>query len=182
LFTLAKQSDKTYDKWYDNDWLLYINIVNNSDHGVMFDRDKLFAKLVDSNGETLKFTRYTPDSYDSYIDRDRYLQATNNTGGSKANETIRELDKAKSEATDEWTKFGLSALKAMTEKAQENRVRKYLEEHPRTIPKALRSTSIRSGESIFGFIPYKLNRKKAKFIFSLYIDNTYFQGHYNFNN
>lgn len=53
-------------------------------------------------------------------------------------------------------------MESVYKRAENNRIDQYLKEHPNTDPKALRSNSIKAGESIVGFIPLKIKKNKVK--------------------
>ena len=58
-------------EWFSQDELFYIDIVNNSDHGIMFDLDKV--RIVGNKNkakgkiESTPWIKYTPESYEDYI-------------------------------------------------------------------------------------------------------------------
>lgn len=166
------------NSWFDDDFLLELRVVNNSDHGVMIDMDKIQTTAIDKKGRTVGVVRYTADSYDALVEQNRREAAYYNTGG---NDTSRQNSRLKDESkkTDNiWAQIGLDALQDLNNQAQENRIQKYLKDHPRKLAKALRTTSLRPGESVSGYIPYKKIRKMKSINFKMILDDyTYNYGY-----
>lgn len=169
------------NSWFNNDFLFEIKVVNSSDHGVMVDLDMIHATATDQKDRPKEVVRYTAESYDAHIERDRRTAAYYNTGGSKTSDINRRIDSESRKTNDGWAQIGLGALKALNNQAQENRVQKYLKQHPRTLPKALRSTSLKPGESIYGYIPYKKIKKLKTLSLSISLDGYTYNISYNLN-
>jgi len=159
------------DSWYGNDFLLQVWIVNNSDHGVMVDMDKIHATAIDKKDQRVNVIRFTADSYDAYVERDRRETAYYRTGGSDASRRTSLLKDEIRKTDNGWKQLGLGALLAINEQSQENRIQQYLENHPRTLANALRTTSLKPGESVAGYIPYKKIRKMKKIDFKFTLDD-----------
>lgn len=152
-----------HDNWNDGDFIINLEITNNSDRGVMFDLAKVRQEGTDKNGKPVEVARYSPESYDKHIESSRrynaQLQTTNDLTRAVGSKIFHE----RISATNEWAKLGLRALEEIYEQAQENRIQDYLKEHPDNSPKALRSNSIKPGESIAGYMAFKVKKcKKIK--------------------
>ncbi len=147
-----------YNTWYGKDLIINFEITNNSDHGVMFDLGKLRYTGTDAKGKPVEIVRYTPESYDGRIESDRRFEARQRTGGDAARLLESKIYHERISTNNEWGKIGLSALESAYKRAQENRIDEYLKEHPNNDPKALRSNSIKPGESIIGFVPLKIKK------------------------
>ena len=168
------------DSWNSKkDFLLHLEITNNSDHGVMFELGNVRTYGTDKNGEHIVVTRYTPDSYDQLIEDNRYYAAREKTGGDFSRDVESLLYRQRINTKNEWGKLGLKALEDMTRQAQDNRVHKYLQEHPNTNPKALRSNSIKAGESVRGFLPFEVKKKVATFKIFITLDGYEYELKYN---
>ena len=152
------------------DFLLNLEINNNSDHGVMFELGNVRTSGSDKNGNHVVVTRYTPDSYDQYVEDERYYAARQQTGGDLSSTVESLLFRERIHTDNEWGKLGLKALEGMTRQAQDNRIHKYLQEHPNTSPRALRSNSIKPGESIRGFLPFEVKKKVKQCKFFIMLD------------
>ena len=171
------------DSWNGKkDFLLHLEITNNSDHGVMFELGKVTTYGTDKNGEHIVVTRYTPDSYDQLIEDERYYAARQQTGGDLSRDVESLLYRQRINTKNEWGKLGLKALEDMTRQARDNRVYKYLQEHPNTNPKALRSNSIKAGESIRGFLPFEVKKKVKTFKIFITLDGYQYEIKYNVTN
>ena len=147
-----------YNTWYGKDLIINFEITNNSDHGVMLDLAKIRTEGTDSKGKSVEVIRYTPESYDGRIESDRRWQAREATGGDASRMLESKIYHERINADNEWAKIGFTALESAYKRAQNNRIDQYLKEHPNTNPKALRSNSIKPGESIVGFIPLKVKK------------------------
>lgn len=150
-----------YDTWYNHDLIINLEITNNSDHGVMFDLAKLRTEGTDKKGRAVDVVRYTPESYDARIESDRYYVARQQTSDDVSRTAESLLYQKRINTKNEWGNLGLRALEQVLKGAQDNRVDKYLKEHPNNSPKALRSNSIQPGESLRGFIPLKVKKCKS---------------------
>lgn len=149
-----------HSTWYGNDFIIHLEITNNSDHGVMFDLAKVRTEGTDKKGKPVQVIRYTPESYDAHIESDRRWQARQQTGGDVSRMTESLIFHERISAKNEWAKLGYTALESAYKRAQENRIDQYLKEHPNNDPKALRSNGIKPGESIVGYIPLKVKKSK----------------------
>ncbi len=169
-----------YNTWYGKDLIINFEITNNSDHGVMFDLAKLRYTGTDAKGKPVEIVRYTPESYDGRIESDRRFEARQQTGGDAARLLESKIYHERITTNNDWGKIGLTALESAYKRAQENRIDQYLKEHPNNDPKALRSNSIKPGESIAGFVPLKI--KKAKKVkLTVPMDGYNFVVNYNIN-
>ncbi len=160
-----------YNTWYDKDLIINFEITNNSDHGVMLDLAKVRTEGTDSKGKPVEVTRYSPESYDGRIEDDRRWEARQATGGDASRMIESKIYHEKITASNDWAKIGYTALESVYKRAQENRIQDYLKEHPNTNPKALRSNSIKAGESIVGFIPLKVKKKLNNFKMHIPMDD-----------
>lgn len=149
-----------YNTWYGKDLIINLEITNNSDHGVMFDLAKLSTEGTDKKGKAVEVAVYTPDSYDARVESDRYYNARQQTSDDVTRTAESLLYQKRINTKNEWGNLGLRALEGVLKRAEDNRVDKYLKEHPNTAPKALRSNSIQPGESLRGFIPLKIKKSK----------------------
>ena len=57
-----------------------------------------------------------------------------------------------------WARLGWAALGAINEHAIQNRVAEYMKNHPKDRPRALRTESIKAGESLHGYVASKTKR------------------------
>ena len=150
--------------WFSgDDEIFYLDIVNNSDHGVKFDFDKVsvIGRKNKKNGEKEEkvWTKYTPESYEQYLRQLDYDEARYKTS-SVLDDVSRQLDRERySSAVNSWERIGWTALKALTDQKIENRIEEYMKAHPKEHPSALKTESIMPGESLHGYIAAK--RKKA---------------------
>lgn len=151
-----------YTYWYGKDLIVNFQITNNSDHGVMLNMDKVRLEATDHKGNPTELTRYTPESYDARIESDRRWEARVATNNDASRMIESKIYHGTFETKNEWGRIGYKALEAVYKRAQDNRINQYLKEHPNTDPKALRSNSIKAGESIVGFIPLKIKKNKVK--------------------
>ncbi len=152
-----------YNTWYGKDLIINFQITNNSDHGVMLDLDKVRLEAFDHKGNPTELTRYTPESYDNRIESDRRWEARMATTSDASRMIESKIYHGTFETENEWGRIGYKALEAVYKRAQDNRIDQYLKDHPNTNPKALRSNSIKAGESIVGFIPLKVKKKLKEF-------------------
>ena len=149
--------------WFSTNEMFHIDIVNNSDHGIMFDFDKVYVvgRKYKKNGkvEEKGWKKFTPDSYDQFLAQQDYDEARRQTS-SVLDEVGRQLDREKYHTNyGSWERIGWEALAALNQHAIDNRVEQYMKEHPHDRPRALRSQGIQPGESIHGYIASE--RKKA---------------------
>lgn len=151
-----------YTYWYGKDLIVNFQITNNSDHGVMLDMDKVRLEATDHKGNPTEMSRYTPESYDSRMESDRRWEARVATTDDASRMIESKIYHGTFETENEWGRIGFKALESVYKRAENNRINQYLKEHPNTDPKALRSNSIKAGESIVGFIPLKIKKKKVK--------------------
>jgi len=158
------------NKWFGNDFLFEMKVVNSSDHGVMVDLGKIYATATDMKDRPKEVVRYTPDSYDAYVERDRQMAAYYRTGGDETASQNAKMKRESENTSNVWAKIGFGALIALNNQTQENRVHDYLKKHPRTLAKGLRTTSLKAGESISGYIPYKKVKKLKMFYINIVLD------------
>ena len=152
-----------YNTWYGKDLIINFQITNNSDHGVMLDLDKVRLEAFDHKGNPTELTRYTPESYDNRIESDRRWEARMATTSDASRMIESKIYHGTFETENEWGRIGFKALESIYKRAQDNRIDQYLKDHPNNNPKALRSNSIKAGESIVGFIPLKVKKKLKDF-------------------
>lgn len=168
--------------WSGKDIIYNMTIINNSDHGVKFDFDHkvwVTGYRKEKNGsETEKpITLYNPDSYDSYLANVDFQNAKYAT----SSEILMLNDQVTRERwrTDsEWGKMGLSIANSLLEKEAANNARKYLEEHPRQRPSAMKSQGIKAGESYSGYVASK--SKNVDYVI-LHVVMDDFDFHYSWN-
>lgn len=151
-----------YTYWYGKDLIVNFQITNNSDHGVMLNMDRVRLEATDHKGNPTEMSRYTPESYDARIESDRRWQARVATTDDASRMIGSKIYHGTFETENEWGRIGFKALESIYKRAENNRIDQYLKEHPNTDPKALRSNSIKAGESIVGFIPLKIKKNKVK--------------------
>ena len=160
-----------YNTWYGKDLIINFEITNNSDHGVMLDLAKVSVEGTDSKGKPVEVTRYSPESYDGRIEDDRRWEARMATTSDASRMIESKIYHGTFETENEWGRIGFKALESIYKRAQNNRIEQYLKEHPNTNPKALRSNSIKPGESIVGFIPLKVKKKLNNFKMHILMDD-----------
>ena len=164
--------------WFSNNEMFHIDIVNNSDHGIMFDFNKCYVvgRKYKKNGkvEEKGWKKFTPDSYDQFLASQDYDEARRQTSG-VLDEVGRQLDREKYHTNyGSWERIGWEALAALNQHAIDNRVEQYMKEHPHDRPRALRSQGIQPGESIHGYIASE--KKKADTVtLSIPMDDYYFE-------
>ena len=151
-----------YTYWYGKDLIVNFQITNNSDHGVMLNMDRVRLEATDHNGNPTQMSRYTPESYDARIESDRRWEARVATTSDASRMLESKIYHGTFETENEWGRIGFKALESIYKHAENNRINQYLKEHPNNDPKALRSNSIKPGESIVGFIPLKIKKNKVK--------------------
>jgi len=154
---------------HGNDQLYYVDIVNNSDHGIKFDWEKVWVDGVKSKNGTDTpegIAKYDPDSYDRFLAQEDYDEARYAVG-STMHDLNHLLKHEYYTAEDSWAKLGFNTLASITQKAEENSIREYMANHPKDRPKAMKSQSIKAGESYHGYIA---NKRKNKYdYYALYI-------------
>ena len=160
-----------YNTWYGKDLIINFEITNNSDHGVMLDLAKVRVEGTDSKGNPVEVTRYSPESYDGRIESDRRWEARMATTSDASRMLESKIYHGTFETENEWGRIGFKALESIYKRAQDNRINQYLKDHPNTDPKALRSNSIKAGESIVGFIPLKVKKKLNNFKMHIPMDD-----------
>ena len=169
--------------WFEpDDMIFYLDIVNNSDHGIMFDFDavSVVGKTKKKNGtvDEKVWTKYTPDSYERHFARLDYDEARYQTSG-VLNEVGRKLENERFHSpVNSWERIGWAALGMLNEHAIQNRVSEYLKEHPKNRPSALRSESLKAGDSIHGYIATK-KKKGKQMLLTIPIDGFDFKFLYN---
>lgn len=135
----------------------YIEVNNDSDHGVLFNFDDTYVQGHRTVGGKLQekyFTKYTPESFDSYMAQNDYEEARRAVGGMKdVGSKLRTESYNKSNS--EWANLGLKVLGDLADEIAEKNIQQYLAEHPKSRPSALRSQSLKSGESVCGYLAFK---------------------------
>lgn len=160
---------------FNNDELFYIEIVNNSDHGIMFDFGKVSVtghkKKANGDIENISWPKYSPDSYEAYVRELDYEEARNNSS-SVLNSVSSQINRDKYANTQygSWERLGMDALEALSNQAIQNRVEEYMKAHPKTHPSALRNQGIKPGESIHGYVACK-RKKGEEFTLSIPMDD-----------
>ena len=153
---------KQSGEWFSDDEIFYIDIVNNSDHGIMFNFTKAsvvgIKKKKDKDEEKV-WKKYYPESYEEYLRQLDYDEARYNTS-SILDKVGRQIDREKNHTNiNSWGRIGWDALGALTQHAIDNRIEEYMREHPKEHPSALKTQTIKPGESLHGYIASE--RKKA---------------------
>lgn len=153
--------------FFDTNILFYVDIVNNSDHSIMFDFSKVYAygekKKRNGTVEKIPIAKFDPDSYDEYlreVDHDNAVAKTSGVLDDIGHILYREGNHAE---YGSWERVGWRALEALNKQAIENRAEEYLKNNPTSHPKALKSQTLQPGESIHGYIATK--KKKCDTIF-----------------
>ena len=143
-------------------FITYVQIVNNSDHGVKFDLDKvsLVASKKKASGkvDTFNWSIFRPDEYDEFLKSREYEEAKEKTSNI-VDLLGDQIDRSKYRTNyGSWERLGLEALGALTRQSVENRVGEYMKSHPTTRPMALRTQGIKAGESVHGYIAAKYKK------------------------
>lgn len=147
------------DGWFDENPLFYIDIVNNSDHGIMFEFDKVYALAVkkkkDGSLVTSPVAKFNPDSFDQFLRDLDYQNALYETSDG-LNEVSRMLYRESLNVpSGSWERVGWRALEALAKQEIDNRAQEYLKTHPVEHAKALKTNSIKSGEAMHGYVATK---------------------------
>jgi len=143
-----------------DDILFTLNIINESDHGIRFDfTDKVWITGTKKKGngteETRTLTKYTPDSYEEYLRREDYEEAKYATSSGLAAVDRKLISESYKYRSDDWEKVGFKMLSSLTEQVMDNNIQEYLQKHPKQRPSALKSQSIKSGDSYAGYVAGK---------------------------
>ena len=159
--------------WFSpDDMIFYVDIVNNSDHGIMFDFDKVRVRgLKEKKGkwEEKVWTKYTPDSYDQHLAALDYDEARYQTS-SIFNKIGDQLNREKYQTgVNSWERLGWEALGAINQHAIDNRIEEYMKEHPKNHPRALRTESLKPGDAVHGYIAAE-KKKGDKAVLTIPID------------
>lgn len=148
---------------FTDDEIFYVSIVNNSDHGVKFDFDKVRVQgtRTKSKGveETSSWTKYTPESYEDFYARMDYEEARHNAAAINSSIGDQINRERRNAEYGSWERVGWEALGALNQQAMQNRISDYLKKHPKNRPSALKSESIKAGESVHGYIATKKQKK-----------------------
>lgn len=167
------------DGWFSENKLFMVDIINGSDHGIMFDLDKVKSKAVklDKQGNVTKeidLKIFSPESYDNHIQQTDYETAKSNAGGIY-NSIDKKISQEKMKTDyDSYARLGLEILQIFNKETIDKRTKQYMEEHPVTRPKGLRSQSIKPGESISGYIATQ-KKKADKIILTITMDGFDFE-------
>lgn len=149
----------------------HVEISNDSDHGIRFDFDKTYVvgfRTKNGTREESYFTKYTPDSFEQYLADSDYYEAKNAVGGmSKVGDQLRRESWATS---NEWGKLGFRVLSSMANEIAENNIQEYLATHPKVRPGVLKSCSVRTGETISGYMAFK-RQKADNFVLHIPMDD-----------
>lgn len=168
---------------FTDDEIFYVSIVNNSDHGVMFDFDKvrIEGERSKANGTTERsvWTKYTPESYEDFYARMDYEEARYQSAGIYT--TIGDqINREKRNAEPgSWERVGWEALGALNQQAMQNRIGDYLRNHPKNRPSALKSQGVKAGESIHGYIASKKQKKDDSVDLTIHMDDFDFRFSFN---
>lgn len=142
-----------------DDILFTLNIVNESDHGIRFDfEDKVWITGIKKKGngtaDIRTLTKYTPDRYEQFFQSEDYNEAKYAT--SEGLDFIdSKLISASWRTKSDWEQVGYRMLSSLTEQLMDNNIREYMENHPKQRPIALRTQSIKAGESYSGYVAGK---------------------------
>jgi len=147
------------------DLMFNVEIINDSDHGILVDMDNVWVTAYktkkDGTEQEFVIPKYSPESYDQFLSSQDYEEAKRATSSNldRANYLLKR--ESNNSDSSEWGKLGYSILSSMTAQMIENNVHEYLEAHPKTRPTSLKSNSIKSGESINGYVA--CSKKKADY-------------------
>ena len=137
-----------------------VEISNDSDHGVSFDFDKVYVfSTRDVRGKTKEkyFTKYTPDSFEEYMAEEDYYEAKAAVG-SDMDRASYLLKQESYRTSNEWGKLGFQVLSNIAKESAEQSIQEYLATHPKQRPGVLRSQSLKSGQTISGYIAFKYEK------------------------
>lgn len=146
----------------------YIEMKNNSDHGVLFNFDDTYVlghKKVGGKQQDKYFTKYTPESFDDYMAQGDYYEAKNAVGGMK-DVSSKLRSESYNRDNGEWANLGLKVLSDITDGLAEKNIQQYIADHPKTRPRALKSQSLNPGDSVCGYLAFE---KKKVDTFTLHI-------------
>jgi len=143
-----------------DDIMFTLNIINESDHGIRFDFSEkvwITGTKKKSNGtvETKALTKYSPSSYEQYLRDEDYQEAKYATNGGLAFLDSKLKSESYRYGNSDWAKVGFKMLSSLTEQVMDNSIQSYLNNHPKDRPSALKTQSIKSGESYYGFVAGK---------------------------
>lgn len=143
-----------------DDILFTLNIINESDHGIRFDfSDKVWItgtkKKANGTVETKNLTKYSPDSYEQYLRDEDYQEAKYATSGGLAFLDSKLKSESYRYGSSDWEKVGFKMLSSLTEQVMDNNIQSYLNNHPKDRPSALKTQSIKPGESYYGYVAGK---------------------------
>ena len=146
----------------------YIEVNNDSDRGVLFSFDDTYVqghRTVGGKQQDKYFTKYTPESFDDYMAQNDYEEARRAVGGMKdVGSALRTESYNKSNS--EWANLGFKVLGNLADEIAERNISQYLAEHPKSRPSALRSQSLKPGESVCGYLAFKSQKADS---FTLHI-------------
>jgi len=172
-------SSRAGDVFSKDDYIFYLNIINESDHGIRFDFDNNvwitgYKTKPDGKTEEKVLKKWAPESYEQYLRSEDYAEAKNATS-----QGLDALDwKLRSESYNssngDWGKIGFKMLSSLTEQVMENNIQEYLKAHPRQHPTAMKSQSIKSGDSYAGYVAAK-SKNVDYFILHIKMDDYEFQ-------
>lgn len=149
----------------------YIEINNDSDHGVLFSFDDTYVvghRTVGGKQQDKYFTKYTAQSFDDYMNQGDYEEAKSHVGAMGEVGHLLRLD-SYNRGNGEWANLGLKVLSNLANEIAEKNIQQYLAEHPKTRPSALRSQSLKPGESVCGYLAFK-NQKADSFTLHIPMD------------
>jgi len=147
------------------DLMFNVEIINDSDHGVMIDMNNIWItghkKKKDGSVDEFAIPKYSPESYEQFLASQDYEAAKRATSGNldRAGYLLRR--ESYNSNNSEWGKLGFSILSSMTEQMISNNVNEYLKNHPKERLSAMKTTSLKSGKSINGFVA--CSKKKADY-------------------
>lgn len=119
----------------------YIEMKNNSDHGVLFNFD------------------------DSYVLGHKTVggkqQAKNAVGGMK-DVSSKLRSESYNRDNGEWANLGLKVLSDITDRLAEKNIQQYFAGNPKTRPSALKSRSLNPGDSVCGYLAFE--KKEGRYV------------------
>ena len=148
-----------------NSYEYYINIYNDTDHGVRFDFNKVRSvAYVTKKGKevAIPLALYSPSSYEGLKQSEDYEEAKRAVGGSRAVHEVRaEAEKMR----PGWGKVGGLVVADILAKQQQNHIEEYLLDHKNDRPGPMQTTSIYAGETYGGYIASKSKKSDRHMIF-----------------
>jgi len=175
----CRATTRSGDLFACDDIMFTLNIINESDHGIRFDfEDRVWitGTKKKSNGteETRTLTKYSPDGYEQYLRNEDYTEAKYATSGGLAFLDHKLQSASYRYGNSDWEKAGYKMLSSLTEQVMDNNIQEYLKNHPRQRPSAMKTQSIKSGESYTGYVAGK-TKNVDEIILHIKMDDYEFQ-------